>query len=190
MTLPDPAGSRSAATRSRPVFVLPSVTGARSPRARRCTTGRLVAGVVLQSCQALAWMVTGLLIGLDDGPVHRDDPGAVVLVIAAILVFSIGGFGLGLSAGTIGRSDECRIASVVFQVVFGVLFLAGSLGLCTAHGGAATRVLLGPTAALAISLGPALLVLTPVSCLLIAFLLACRPSSWTTRAARQPRPIA
>jgi len=119
----------------------------------------LVAGVVVQCCQALVWMASGLVIGFDDGLRHHD-PSAVVFVIAAIVVFSTGGFGLALAAGMISRSDECRIVSAVLQIVFAVLLVAGS------QQGVLTMVL-NP----AIRLAAPLAVVMPASCLAAAILL-------------------
>jgi hypothetical protein len=110
----------------------------------------LLVGVVLQSCQALVWMVSGLLLGLDAGGlVRHGDPVVVVLVIAASLVVAVGGFGLALAAGAV-RSDGCRTASAVYQVVFGLLLLAARLVM--AH-------------------VPDLVLVMPLGCLLIAVLL-------------------
>jgi hypothetical protein len=115
-----------------------------------CRPIALIVGVVLQSCQALVWMVFGLLLGLDAGGlVRHGDPVVVVLVIAASLVVAVGGFGLALAAGAV-RSDGCRTASAVFQFVFGLLLLAARLVMA--------RV-------------PDLVVVMPVGCLLIAVLL-------------------
>jgi hypothetical protein len=118
-----------------------------------CRPIALIVGVVLQSCQALVWMVFGLLIGLDaglgGGLVRHGDPLVVVLVIAASLVVAVGGFGLALAAGAV-RSDGCRTASAVFQLVFGLLLLG---------------------ARLAMPHVPDLVVVMPAGCLLIAALL-------------------
>jgi hypothetical protein len=126
----------------------------------------LVTGVVVQCCQAVVWMVSGLLVGIGDERRH-DDPAAVVLVIAAIVVVSIGAFGIALAAGTISRSDECRIASGVFQIVFAALFLAGALDLIDTHRGGPVTLVLDPVAHLAAPLSVAM----PVSSLLAAILL-------------------
>jgi hypothetical protein len=91
-----------------------------------CRPITLIVGVVLQSCQALVWMVFGLLLGLNaglGGSVRHGDPLVVVLVIVASLVVAVGGFGLALAAGAV-RSDGCRTASAVFQFVFAVLLVA------------------------------------------------------------------
>jgi hypothetical protein len=118
-----------------------------------CRPIALIVGVVLQSCQALVWMVFGLLLGLDAGlgstVVRQGDPVVVVLVIAASLVVAVGGFGLALAAGAV-RSDGCRTASAVFQFVFGLLLLGARL--VVAH-------------------VPDLVLVMPVGCLLIAVLL-------------------
>lgn len=148
------------------------------PTARPLPTA-LIAGVVVQCCQALVWMTCGLVIGLGDG-LHRDDPTAVVLVIAAIVVFSIGGFGLALAAGMISRSDECRVASGVFQIVFAVLFLAGALDVINTQPGGVLMTVLDPASRLAAPLTVAM----PVSCLLAAILLLMartRPTNRLTR---------
>jgi hypothetical protein len=125
----------------------------------------LVAGVVVQCCQALVWMASGLVIGFDDGLRHHD-PSAVVFVIAAIVVFSTGGFGLALAAGMISRSDECRIVSAVLQLVFAVVLVAGSLDVIDTPHGVLTMVL-NP----AIRLAAPLTVVMPASCLAAAILL-------------------
>lgn len=118
-----------------------------------CRPIALVVGVVLQSCQAVVCMVFGLLLGLDaglgGGLVRHGDPLVVVLVIAASLVVAVGGFGLALAAGAV-RSDGCRTASAVFQLVFGLLLLS---------------------APLAVPQVPDLVVVMPAGCLVIAMLL-------------------
>jgi hypothetical protein len=118
-----------------------------------CRPIALIVGVVLQSCQALVWIVFGLLLGLDAGLggrlVDHGDPAVVVLVIAASFVVAVGGFGLALAAGAVW-SDGCRTASAAFQLVFGLLLLAARLVM--AH-------------------LPDLVVVMPAGCLLIAVLL-------------------
>ena len=126
----------------------------------------LVAVVVVQCCQALVWMTSGLIIGIGDG-LRRADPTAVVLVIAAIVVFSIGGFGLGLALGMINRSDECRVASAVFQIVFATLFLIGAFVVIRVGQGGVLSAVLDPAARLAAPLT----VVMPASCALAAILL-------------------
>lgn len=135
-------------------------------RSSRPLSTALVAVVVVQCCQALVWMTSGLIIGIGDG-LRRDDPAAAVLVIAAIVVFSIGGFGFGLALGMITRSDECRVASAVFQIVFATLFLVGAFVVIrVGHGGVLSAVL-DPAARLA---APLTLVM-PASCAVAAILL-------------------
>ena len=118
-----------------------------------CRPIALIVGVVLQSCQALVWMVFGLLLGLDAGLgsslVRHGDPVVVVLVMAAGFVFAVGGFGLALAAGAV-RSDGCRTASAAYQFVFGLLLLAARLLMVHV---------------------PDLVVMMPIGCLLIAVLL-------------------
>jgi hypothetical protein len=117
-----------------------------------CRPITLIVGVVLQSCQALVWMVFGLLLGLDaglGGSVRHGDPLVVVLVIVASLVVAVGGFGLALAAGAV-RSDGCRTASAVFQFVFAVLLVA---------------------ARFAVQHVPPLVVMMPAGCVFIAVLL-------------------
>ncbi|HEX4723810.1 MAG TPA: hypothetical protein VH333_14940 [Pseudonocardiaceae bacterium] len=157
MTLPDRSGPRAVASRPLPTSV--------------------VAGVVVQCCQALVWMASGLVIGLGDG-LRPDDPNAVVLAIAGILVVSTGGFGLALAAGTISRSEECRVVSAVLQLVFAALLLAAALD--TRPGGMLS-VLLDPAARLA---APLTLIM-PVSCLVVAILLLL-PRARTTAVTNRP----
>ena len=126
----------------------------------------LVAVVVVQCCQALVWMTSGLIIGIGEG-LRRDDPTAVVLVIAAIVVFSIGGFGFGLALGMISRSDECRVASAVFQVVFAALFLVGAFVVIHVGQRGVLSVVLDPAARLAAPLT----IVMPASCAVAAILL-------------------
>jgi len=126
----------------------------------------LVAVVVVQCCQALVWMTSGLIIGFGEG-LRGDDPTAVVLMIAAIVVFSIGGFGFGLALGMINRSDECRVASVVFQIVFAALFLAGAFVVIRMGQGGVWSAVLDPAARLAAPLT----IVMPASCAVAALLL-------------------
>lgn len=146
----------------------------------------VLAGVVLQCCQALVWMASGLVIGLGDG-LRPHDPTAVVLVIAAILVFSTGGFGLALAAGTISRSDECRIASAVLQLVFAALLFAAALDVIDTPPGGMLSLVLDPAARLA---APLALVM-PASCVVAAILLLLphtRPTAATNRLTSSNQP--
>lgn len=161
---------------------------AEQPAPSRHPSGTLIAAVVLQSCQALVWLLVGLLMTIGyngahiSGPSRVNEPVAVVLVIAAILAFAIGAFVLALTAGVLGRSDVCRVASVIFQTVFGALVLAGSIEII--HNGTAA----GLTIALAPDTGPAFLITPTViaalltSCIATAALLLHRQSTWATKA--------
>lgn len=145
--------STSDLSRSRPISSRPLPTA-------------LVAGVVVQGCQALVWMASGLLIGIGDG-LHHDDPAAVVIVIAAIVVVSIGGLGFGLALGMIGRHDECRVASAVFQIACAAFLLVGAFEAIGAGHAGALAALLDPAARLAAPLT----VVMPASCAVAAILL-------------------
>jgi hypothetical protein len=144
----------------------------------RRPAARLVVGAALQACQAAVWLAGGLFIGLDDATGRHGDPAAVVLLIAAILVFAIGGFGFALAAGAMRGSDECRIAGVVLQVVSGLLFVPGLLDAVRSHGAAALTIALDPAAHVVLPLTPELAVAMPASCVIIAVLLSSRRSSW------------
>jgi H+/Cl- antiporter ClcA len=72
-----------------------------------------------------------------------------------------------LAAGTISRSDGCRVASTVFQIGFAVLFLAGALDVINTHRGGVVTMVLDPAAHLAAPFA----VLMPLSCLVVACLL-------------------
>lgn len=143
-------------------------------------TGTLIAAGVLQVGQALVWMFVGLLVGTGDGA-SRGEPVAVVLLIAAILAFSVGGFALALAAGTLGRSDVCRIASVVFQVVFGGVIIAGSIDLIRSHSATGLTISLDPTTGPAFGVSTGLIVVMLSTCVAALALLMCRQSSWATR---------
>jgi hypothetical protein len=126
-------------------------------------------------------MVSGLIIGIDGfgAGLRHHDPSAVVSEIAAIAVFSMGGFGVALAAGTLSRSEECRIVSAVLQLVFAGLLMAGSLDVIDTRHGVLTMVL-DPALRIAQPLTPALIVLLPASCLAAAILLLAaraRPTS-------------
>ena len=131
---------------------MPSRPPASDAANRTALPTALVAVVVVQCCQALVWMTSGLIIGLDG--LRPDDPTTVVLVIAAIVVFSIGGFGFGLALGMITRSDECRVASAVFQIVFATLFLVGAFVMIGVKQGGVLSAVLDPAARLAAPLTP------------------------------------
>ena len=146
-------------------FTEPGLTGSRAIPSRPLPTA-LVAGVIVQCCQALVWMTSGLIIGIG-GFLHQDDPTAIVLMIAAIVVFSIGGFGFGLALGMIGRHDECRVASAVYQIVFAALFLVGAFEVIGARHAGVLTVVLDPAARLAAPLT----VVMPASCAIAAILL-------------------
>jgi hypothetical protein len=145
------------------------------------SAGTLVAAVVLQAGQALMWMFIGLLVGMGDGDVGSGQPVKVVLVIAAILAFAVGGFVLALAAGTLGRSDACRIASVVFQAVSGVVIIGGAVDLVDHRGRSGMTITLDPTTGPAFLVSPGFIVLMLGSCVAVVALLLCRQSSWATR---------
>ena len=141
------------------------------------SAGTLVAAVVVQAGQALMWMFIGLLVGMGDGDVGSGQPVKVVLVIAAILAFAVGAFALALAAGTLGRSDACRIASLVFQVVSGVVTIGGAVDLA----GHRMTITLDPTTGPAFLVSPGFVAVMLVSCIAVVVLLLCRQSSWATR---------
>lgn len=87
-----------------------------NPPAQPGPVGTLIAAGVVQSGQALTWVLVGLLIGAGDRGVRPGQPVTVVLAIAAILAFGIGCFALALAAGTIRGCEVCRVASVLFQL--------------------------------------------------------------------------
>jgi hypothetical protein len=93
------------------------------PLSRPGPVGTLIAAGVVQSGQALTWVLVGLLIGTGDKSLGHGQPVTVVLAIAVILAFAIGGFALALAAGTLRGSDVCRIASVLFQLASAGLVL-------------------------------------------------------------------
>jgi hypothetical protein len=141
--------------------------------------GTLIAAGVLQAVQALLWIFVGLLVGMGDGDL-RGEPVTVVLLIAAIFAFSIGGFALCLAAGTLGRSEVCRVASVVFQVVFGAVMIAGSVDLIRSHSTGLT-ITLDPTTGPAFPVSPGLVLTLLAMCVAAVALLVSRPSTWATR---------
>jgi hypothetical protein len=145
------------------------------------SAGTLIAAVVLQAGQALMWMFIGLLVGMGDGDVGSGQPVKVVLVIAAILAFAVGAFVLALAAGTLGRSDACRIASVVFQVVSGVVIIGGAIDLVDHRTGAGMAITLDPTTGPAFLVSPGFIAVMLASCVAVVVLLLCRQSSWATR---------
>jgi hypothetical protein len=144
-----------------------------------------MAAVVLQAGQALLWLLLGLILAIGYSGVRTSDvspvsePVAVVLVIAAILAFVLGGFVLALAAGTLRRSDVCRIASVIVQCVFGVLILAGSVKVI--HDRTGLTIALDPAAGPTFLLTPAFIGGLMASCVAVAVLLLCRPSTRATR---------
>lgn len=121
MTQPHPTSSSAASVRHAPVS-LPGRPAPRhladraNPPVRPGPAGTLVVAGVLQAGQALLWLLTGLLIGFGNTDVNGD-PATVVLVIAAAGSLAVGVFVLALAAGTISRSDVCRIASLPVQAV-------------------------------------------------------------------------
>ncbi|HEX5404721.1 MAG TPA: hypothetical protein VFX16_20725 [Pseudonocardiaceae bacterium] len=145
------------------------------------SAGTLIAAVVLQAGQALMWMFVGLLVGMGDGDVSSGQPVRVVLVIAAILAFAVGAFVLALAAGTLGRSDACRIASVVFQAVSSVIIIGGAVDLIGHRTGAGMTITLDPTTGPAFLVSPGFIAAMLVSSVAVAVLLLCRQSSWATR---------
>ncbi len=140
---------------------------------------------MLQAGQALLWVFFGLILAIGyrgahlNGPAAVNQPVAVVLIIASILAFAIGAFVLALAAGTYRRSDVCRIASVVVQCVFGILILAGSLLAIQTRSG--LTLSLDPASGPAYLVTPGFMAILLVSCVAVAALLLCRPSSWATR---------
>ncbi|HEX3590220.1 MAG TPA: hypothetical protein VHV74_11345 [Pseudonocardiaceae bacterium] len=146
----------------------------------RGPAGTLVAAGVLQAAQALMWMFLGLLIGMGEADVHRGQPVTVVLVIAAVGAFAIGIFVLALAAGTLGRSDVCRVASVVFQAVSGAFVVAACISLLN-HGGGSLTIMLDPTTGPTFLVRPGFVVAMLVSTIAVAVLLMCRQSYSATR---------
>ena len=146
----------------------------------------LVAAAILQAGQALLWVIVGLVLVIGyhgarlKAPAMVSPPVAVVLVIAAILAFAIAAFMLALAAGTVRRSDVCRIASVITQCVFGTLILAGTVRAIQTR--AAVTLALDPAAGPAIPLTPVFIAVLLVSCVGVAALLLCRQSTGATRA--------
>jgi hypothetical protein len=131
-------------------------------------------------------MFAGLVLAVDyggahlSGPAMVNEPVAVVLVIAAILAFAISAFVLGLAAGTLRRSDVCRTASVITQCVFGALILAGSVEAIQTQAG--LTLAFDPASGPAFLVTPASIAILLTSCVAVAALLLCRPSSYATQA--------
>jgi hypothetical protein len=124
------------------------------------------------------WMFTGLMVGM--GRAHvPGEPVAVVIVIAAVGAFAVGAFMLALAAGTITRSDVCRIASLTFQGVMGTLIVVTLVELLGHRH--VLRITFDPTAGPAFVVRPAFVVVMLVVCVTAAVLLACRRSSRATR---------
>lgn len=127
-----------------------------NPPSRPGPVGTLIAAGVIQSGQALTWVLVGLLIGTGDKALRHGQPVTVVLAIAAILAFAIGCFALAMAAGTLRGSEVCRIASVLFQIA--------SAGLVVGVGTSVVRQVSDPAAAAAF-------VVLLVSCVVVAMLL-------------------
>ncbi len=186
MTSPYPAGLPTTSVRHAPVS-LPGRPAPRygtdraAPSVSRGPAGTLIAAAVLQSGQALMWMFVGLLIGM--GRAHvPGEPVAVVIVIAAVGAFAIGVFVLALAAGTLSRSDVCRIASLAFQAVTGILIVVTLVELLGhSH---VLRITFDPHTGPAFLVRPGFVVAMFAVCLTVAVLLACRQSSWATRGHR------
>lgn len=185
MSQPYPSGSPVTSARHAPV----SLPGRPAPQHRtdranpsvpRGPAGTLIAAGVLQAAQALMWMFLGLLIGMGDADVHRGQPVTVVLVIAAIGAFAIGVFVLALAAGVVGRSDVCRVASVVFQAVSGAFVIAACVDLLNHRGGGLT-IMLDPTTGPTLLVRPGFVVAMLMSSIAVAVLLMCRRSYSATR---------
>jgi hypothetical protein len=137
----------------------------------------LLAAVVLQAGQAVVWLLVGLAMVL--GAVHTSsssavgEPVAVVLTIAAILAFAISGFVLALAAGILRRSDVCRVASVIVQVVFGAVVLAGTVEVI--HTGSGLTLSLDPLAGPSFPISPGFVGVLLASCV-AAVVLLTRPA--------------
>ena len=145
-----------------------------------------MAAAVLQAGQAVVLLFVGLVmvggygVAHLSGPARVREPVAVVLVIAAILAFATGAFVFALAAGTLRRSDVCRIASVIVQCVFGALILAASVKSIQTHAG--LTISLDPATGPAFLVTPGYIAVLLTSCAAVAALLLCRPSSSATRA--------
>lgn len=171
-----------------------TTTHATAPRAitrrtvaRKPSAATLVAAVAVQSCQAVLWLFAGLLMTIGymgahwNGPAKVNEPVAVVLIIAAILAFAVGAFVLALSVGVLGRSEVCRIASVIFQAVFGALTLAGSAEIIRERSAAGLRIALDPATGPEFLLTPTVVAAMLASCIAAASLLLCHQTAWATR---------
>ena len=185
MTQPCPSGSSATSARHAPVS-LPGRpapqhrTDRANPSVSRGPAGTLIAAGVLQAGQALMWMFVGLLIGMGEAEVHHGQPVTVVLVIAAVGAFAVGVFVFALAAGTLGRSDVCRVASVVFQAVSGAFVVAACVDLFDHRRGGLT-IMLDPTTGPAFLIRPGFVIAMLVTSIAVAALLLCRQSSWATR---------
>lgn len=146
---------------------------------RMLPSGALLAAVVLQIGQAAVWLLIGIVMTFGDTAVRPstasalDEPVAVVLAIAAILAFAICGFVLALAAGVLRRSDVCRVASVIVQVVFGALVLTGTIEIIR-HGGG-LRIALDPLAGPSFPITPGFVGVLLASCV-AAVVLLTRPA--------------
>jgi hypothetical protein len=153
------------------------------PPTTRAPAGALLAASLLQAGQALLWMFMAMLMGLGNGATsaRSGEPVTVVLVIAAILAFAIGCFVLALAAGVFSRSDVCRVASVVFQVLFGALALVGSFDVIDNRSRAGLTIMLDPTTGPTFLISPGFIVILLSSCVAAVVLLTSRQASWATR---------
>jgi hypothetical protein len=151
------------------------------PPTTRAPASALLAGALLQAGQALLWMFMGMLMGIGSSSGLSGEPVTVVLVIAAILAFAIGCFVLALAAGVFSRSDVCRVASVVFQVVFGLLALVGSFDVIDNRSRAGLTIMLDPTSGPAFLISPGFILILLASCVAVFVLLTSRQAAWATR---------
>jgi hypothetical protein len=126
----------------------------------------------------MLWLLTGLLIGMSGSDVRPGAPVHVVLAIAAVGAFAVGVFALALAAGTLGRSDACRIASAGFQIVSASVIVVACVRIVE-QGGSIT-VTLDPTAGpeFVVRLGFVLVMLGLA--VTTGLLLVCRRSAFAT----------
>jgi hypothetical protein len=149
----------------------------------------LVVASAVQIAQSALWMFAGLLIAGSASSLASEDPAVVVLMIAAILVFCVGGFMLALAAGTARGSDVCRAASIGFQGVLGAIALGRYVVVLTSGSSVRPMLPLDPGSAPGFLFSTAFGIAMLTSCVVIGGLLSTGAAVRSTHGDQEQEPF-
>jgi hypothetical protein len=109
------------------------------PGGPKPSSGALITAGVVQIVQSALWVIVGIVViaaasALNDildeagvGSSSSDDLTAAAIVIG-LIILAVAITMIVLAAKMMRRSNGCRIASIVMQIIFGVVYLIGIIG--------------------------------------------------------------